>query len=199
MKKIILSTTIILIVIIMIVILYFLFIPFIPDNKIKISYDYKIEINTSNNLEFELYLPAVISDKNPSLSLNESDTPNFIKGNGLIEIVNTKYGYAFYIKSNESLIIECSKKYELEHGEKYNHYLLSLENREDIDWTGDTEYWYFANINNSNSSIKIKADFDHKVKSERSEGEWHTEINFNEKINNGWNLINATKRTITSD
>ncbi len=163
----------------------------------KISFKYELKIEYYGNSDYELYLPLIISEDKINLLVNKSNNPKIENGKGEIKIINTNYGYAYHIKSNESLLIKCSKEYYVAARSRYEHYLLSLENKNEIDWTGDTQYWCFSNHEKANNSIEIKANFNHVVKSGfLFKSTWHTKIDFNGRLSDGWNLINATKRTI---
>lgn len=166
-------------------------------SEVYISYTYKAIITTPEHFSFEVYLPIIISDNGTNIPAAELDQLSIINGDAKVDIITTQYGPAIKIESNNSMAMEYSYNFKVKLGNPYNHYLLSMENTTDIDWTGDTQYWAFYSSSGSNNSIDIVIDFDHVTLSSRSS--WHTYIDISTTIKDGWNLINATKRTICSD
>jgi len=146
---------------------------------------YVVEITTTNNEKFEIYVPIVYNDENKEISsiMNVLE----ISGSCNYSIERTIHGNALKIVGNGDVTLKSEGSEKIEFG------FLNLINNTDsngirIDENGNVEYWLFIDDSNITiNSIRVSCYIDH-YSDDTSKGS-HSFLFFLESNKRGWFTI----------
>jgi hypothetical protein len=159
----------------------------------EIDYYYNIKLSPSINKSFYIYLPVpIVSEGNIS---KITDLLTIKSGSGSYSFIETKFGFAINLSSNNNIELELkgNKFKDIKTKGDVPHIYLSLDN--DLDNDGDKTEWddsyvqYYIFFN----STKIQfMDFTILFSVHSEPYDFEGEVKLEGRLYNGWQLINGT-------
>lgn len=176
MKKILLA------IIFAIIILLITSIIFIGDKNNR-YYSINIEITPENMGEYTIYIPAIYFDNDELLDFNEYIT--YFSDYGDSSIINTEFGFAFKISSDNNINIKTKNPILKKHPGLW----ITLEKSNDQIINDRITLFYVFLNSTTNTNIYINYMFE---TFEKGGSHYKAKISFKGYLTNGWNLLNGT-------
>ena len=157
------------------------------EDENEIDFNYNIEITPNFQEKYSIYLPIPLTEGNNISKI--MDEIQIKTGNGTINIIETKFGFALHIKLNGKIVLESK-------GRSVDGYFNHLSMRNDTNIsepTTMTQNWFYCDKPSDNGSIQISLFCESRNMSNNKK---HMISSINGEIEtNGW-LILVGNQTI---
>jgi hypothetical protein len=187
-----------LIVTIMVIIIVLIFHQHKPFNSIKnpskntISFEYYVKIVPLDRGNFTICIPLPV-DINDEISHMINDRIIIKKGIATIRIINTEYGWALEINSNQTIVIESIGEKILYTKRYPTHMWLSMVN-ETKKFGKNTSYWVYCKTT-VNLSVTVNFYYEH-VESKWVHSKCFSRIDAEIGCGDHWELIDGSRETV---